>query len=75
MTGLDLQIEKYRLKTGLGYIDSIIDFVEENNLCIYEIAEQLHDSIKHNVWVEAKERNLTKNDNNIDTSLFKFLEE
>lgn len=73
MTGLDIQIEQYRIRTGLGYIDSVLDFAEENDLCVYEMADQLHPSIIENIWVEAKTRNLTKNDNKIDTSLSKFL--
>lgn len=73
MKGLDLQIERYRLKTGLSYIDSVVDFAEENNLCIYEVAEQLHPNIKKHLWFEARERHLIKGER-ITTSLKEFME-
>ncbi len=71
MKGLDLQIERYHLQTGLDYIDCIVDFAENNNMCIYEIAEQLHPTIKNKLWYEARKKNLIKNEK-ITTSLEKF---
>jgi len=73
MTGLDLQIERYRLKTGSSYLDSVLDFAEEHNMCLYEIAEQLHSSIKKNLLFEARKRNLIKGER-ITTSMESFFE-
>lgn len=73
MKGIDYQIERYRLQTSLDYIDCVVDFAEKHNMCIYEVADQLHENIKQKLWFEARKRNLIRGEK-ITTSMEEFFD-
>jgi len=74
MKGIDLLIEQSKQKSGLDYIDVIVELCEKHNIDIYEIAEVLHPSIKSHLWYEARKRNLIQGER-ITTSLSDFFNE
>lgn len=68
MDGLEYQIEKLHIETGMDYLDCILDFAEKNDLCLYDIADQLHPNMIKNIWYEARKRNLIQGEK-ITTSM------
>ncbi len=62
MNGVDYQIEKKRKITGMDYIDCVVDFAEEYNMDVEDLADQLGESIKINIRHEFISRNMVSSD-------------
>ena len=60
MEQIDLLIEKYHDKTGLSYIDSVIDFAEEHNMDLYDMSECLAEDTLKKIKSEFLMRNMVK---------------
>lgn len=58
MNGLDLQIEELKKKTGLTYIDAILEFAEGSGLDFEDIVKEIHFSILDKIKQEYIERNM-----------------
>lgn len=58
MNGLDLQIEELKRKTGLTYIDAILEFAKDSGLDFEDIVKEIHSSILDKVKQEYIEKNM-----------------
>ncbi len=76
MKGIDFQIERLRLKSGLSYIDCVVDFAAERGIDVEDVAEQLGESIKIHLQHEFAVRHMVKDKQefNDNTSLKDFFD-
>lgn len=71
MFGFNMMIEREKRKTGLSYIETIIEFCENNSTDYEDIAKIIHPSLKEKILVEASQLNMMK-DNDLGMSIESF---
>ena len=62
LKGIDFQIEYYKLKTGLSFVDSFLDYCDENGLDPEEIINDLGKPLIEKIKVEFINRKMVKNE-------------
>jgi len=60
MTGMDFIIETTKIRTGLSYIDAVLDFCEDKGLDFEDVMDDLHPSTLDKIKNEFIERNMVK---------------
>lgn len=73
MKGLDLQIEKRVLSTGITYVDAVVEFAKEHEIDIEDVVKELHSSVVEKIQVEFINRNMVKGEK-LETSIEEFME-
>lgn len=73
MKGLDLQIEKRVLSSGITYVDAVVEFAKEHEIDIEDVVKELHSSVVEKIQVEFINRNMVKGEK-LETSIEEFME-
>lgn len=73
MQGIDLQIERMRLKLGIGYIDTILEYSLLNECDFEDIVSSLHKSTKEKIKLEFVKKNMVRGQKHVPT-LEKFFD-
>lgn len=60
MRNIDILIEKYHDKTGLSYIDSVLDFIEERDLELYDVKSYLSEDTLKKLRAEFIKKRVVK---------------